>query len=65
MLDLWKEIAQADEMLLSKLLKAVLKRYEELFPDWEISTISVEKCSDINEQLDRMITMLEQMKNNS
>ena len=63
MLDLWKEIAQADEMLLSQLLKAVLQRYEELFPNWKISTISLEKCSDTNEQLDRMIAMLEQMKN--
>ena len=65
MLDLWKEIAQADEMLLSQLLRAVLQRYEELFPDWEISTISLEKCSDTNEQLDRMITILEQMKSDS
>ena len=65
MFDLLEEIGQADEMLLSQLLKAVLQRYEELFPDWEISTISLEKCSDTNEQLDRMITILEQMKSNS
>ena len=65
MFDLLEEIGQADEMLLSQLLKAVLQRYEELFPDWEISTISLEKCSDTNEQLDRMITILEQMKSDS
>jgi hypothetical protein len=60
--DLIKEIAKADEFEIEALLKAVLQRYAELFPDWEISTISIEKSSDRNEQLDRMIALLQQLK---
>ena len=55
-------IAQADEIEIEKLLKAVLRRYAVLYPDWEISTISLQKSSDRNEQLDRMIAMLQRMK---
>jgi len=58
-----KEIAQVDDIEIEKLLKAVLQRYSVLFPDWEISTISIQKSADRNEQLDRMITMLQNMKN--
>ncbi len=60
MFDLVEEIAQADEV--EKLLEAVLRRYAQLFPDWEVSTISLEKSSDRNEQLDRIIEMLQKMK---
>lgn len=48
---------------IEKLLDVVLRRYEELFPDWEISTVSVCKSYDRNEQLDRMIAVLQGMKN--
>ena len=44
--DLFEEIAQADEMIIQDLLHAVLKRYAVLFPDWEVSTISLQKSSD-------------------
>ena len=62
MLDLVEEIAQADGVEIEKLLKAVLQRYAVLFPDWELSTVSLQKSSDRNEQLDRMIAVLEKMK---
>ena len=62
MVDLVEEIAQANEIEVGKLLEAVLKRYAVLFPDWEISTVSLEKSSDRNEQLDRMIALLQKMK---
>ena len=55
-------IARADEIQIEKLLNAVLQRYAVLYPDWEISTISLQKSSDRNEQLDRMIAMLQRMK---
>ena len=56
------EIAKADEAMLQRLLKAVLQRYAVLFPDWELSVISLQKGSDQNAQLDRMIAMLQDMK---
>ena len=62
MFDLVKEIAQADEIEVEALLKAVLQRYAVLFPDWEVSTISLQKSSDRNEQLDQMIAVLQKMK---
>ena len=62
MMDLYKEIQQTDLVEIENLLDMVLRRYEELFPDWEISTVSVRKSRDRNEQLDRMIAMLQRMK---
>ena len=62
MFDLVEEIAQADGAAIDELLKAVLQRYAVLYPDWEISTISLQKSSDRNEQLDRMIAILQRMK---
>ena len=63
MLALYDEIARADSVEIENLLDAVLRRYEALFPDWEISTFSVQKSTDRNEQLDRIIAMLQKMKN--
>ena len=45
------------------LLTAVLARYGELYPDWEISTISIRRAEDRAEQIDRTIRMLQRMKN--
>jgi len=52
--------AEAEE--LNDILQAVLERYRELFPDWEIITVSLEKAVDKNTQLDRMIGLLGNMK---
>lgn len=65
MFDLVEEIAQADGVEIEQLLKAVLRRYAVLFPDWELSTISLPKSSDRNEQLDRIIAILQKMKASS
>lgn len=65
MSDLVEEIARADEKDIDKLIKAVLLRYEVLYPDWEISTITLQKSSDRNEQIARTITWLQSMKTSS
>ncbi len=62
MRDLVEEIAQADEIEIEKLLKAVLQRYAMLFPDLEVSTLFLQKSSDRNEQLDRIIALLQKIK---
>ena len=62
MFDLYDFIAKADGITAENLLNAVLQRYGELFPDWEVGTISFEKCTDRNEQLDRMIAVLQGLK---
>ena len=49
--DLYEQIAQMGSAELDSLLNAVLQRYEALFPDWEISTVSVQKSVDRNERV--------------
>ena len=59
---LTEQIAQLRDTEIGDVLSAVVLRYGELFPDWEISTISLKKSEDRNQQIDRMIQMLMQMK---
>lgn len=62
MRNLLADIAVANEREIEALLQAVLKRYAVLFPDWEMGTISLQKSIDRNDQLDQIISMLENMK---
>ena len=64
MIEVIEKIAQANATEMESLLKTVLQRYAVLFPDWELSVISVEKNADKNEQIDRIIASLEKMKTN-
>jgi hypothetical protein len=57
-----KKIQRANARDIAKLLDAVLRRYEELYPDWELTTISLQKSSDRNQQLNKLIDLLQQMK---
>ena len=60
--DIIAEILQVGHYEIAELLKVVVNRYRELFPDWDISIISCYKEVDRNEQLDNMIAILEGMK---
>ena len=55
-------IKKAEPEELNDILLAVLARYREVFPNWEVMTVSLEKAGDKNEQMDRMIGLLENMK---
>ena len=55
-------IASADGWQIEKLLDAVLCRYAELYPDWEVTTISFCKNRDKNEQIDGIIRVLQAIK---
>ena len=57
-----KKIELADDKEIEKLLKAVLKRWDILFPNLEISVICLEKNTDRKKQLDRIIQVLQKMK---
>lgn len=59
---LFEQIETVSKENINDLVDAVIKRYHALFPDWEISTISIRKIDDRNKQLDTMIGMLENMK---
>ena len=55
MVDLLEEIARTDGAEIEKVLKAVLDRYAVLYPDWDVTTFSLQKSDDRNEQIDRII----------
>ena len=62
MTHLVEEILKADAAQLESLLKAVIQRYKAVYPDWEVIAISLEKTSNLNEQIDGIITLLQNMK---
>ena len=59
--DVFDRIEKADEVEIEQILKTTLKRYGVLFPDWEMSVVSVEKNTDRNAQIDEMIKLLKEM----
>ena len=44
------------------LFKAVAQRYQEVFPDWSVTVITLEKTQDRNAQIDRIISNLQAIK---
>ncbi len=65
MVDLVQKIAQVDELEVDDVLNAVRQRYTGLFPDWELILISLQKSADKNEQLDKIIGLLQNMEASS
>ena len=57
-----QEISQARDFEIEEMMTALLKRYRELYPDWEVSVISLEKKDDRNRQIDEVIQFLEKLK---
>lgn len=56
-------LAQANEDEVQVCLDVLFARYEELFPDWEILYLSLLKAPDRSRQIDRVIALLERLKN--
>ena len=56
------KINQANSNEITEIIDAALRRYNELFPQWETTVISTEKCRDRNEQIDRTIALLQRLK---
>ena len=61
-MDIHERIYAAGEEEIGEILDSALFRYRQLYPDWEISVISIEKSVDKNRQLDETIRLLENMK---
>ena len=55
-------ISHADGLLFDEIFEAVRKRHAALFPDWALFVFSLPKNCSRNEQLDRMIALLEKLK---
>ena len=62
MMGLYDYIDNLEKNEIGDVLDAVLFRYRELYPQWDISLITVDKREDKNEQLDAVIQMLQNMK---
>ena len=60
--NIYDEIAKVSAYDINDVLDAVLSRYSELFPGWDICTYSIEKTGSRNEQIDRTINFLEKLK---
>lgn len=62
MQELLERIETIQEREIQQVLDAVLKRYEQLYPDWTVSTVSILRHADKDKQLDQMIRLLEALK---
>lgn len=62
MSDVEKYIQTAEPGEIEGILEAVLKRYAVLYPQWEISTIRLEREGSRAQQIDSVIRFLEKMK---
>ena len=62
MSNIYSEIEQLSAEEISDVLDAVIRRYSELFPGWEIATFSLHMDGNQNDQIDRMINLLENSK---
>lgn len=58
------QIECSDCSQIERLLKAVVARYGELYPDWELSVMSLEKNKDRAKQIDNIIEVLQRIKEN-
>ena len=61
-MDLLTQISLVGADDIPSVVMAAVRRYEELFPDWEIMMAALEKCSDRNQQIDRQIALLQHLK---
>lgn len=61
-MDLLEEIKRIEKEQIQDVLQAVLARWRELYPDWDINIFSLEKSEDKNTQLDRVIALAEKLK---
>ena len=55
-------IKQVSTDNISTVLQAVIKRYEELLPGWDIAVFTIEKRGDRTEQINGIIRLLESAK---
>ena len=61
-MDILDKINNLTEFEICDVVDAVLRRYHDLFPDWEIATISICKNLDRTEQINNIIQLLEKLK---
>lgn len=61
-MDVYEMISEIGKDQIADLLDCVLLRCKKLYPNWDISVITLDKTADKNEQLDKMIDLIQNMK---
>ena len=61
-MDLLDEIKKIKKEDIQDVVQAVLAQYKAFYPEWDISLLSLEKKGDRNEQIDRVIALMEKLK---
>ena len=61
-IDIYEAISAVGTDEIADILDHVLFCYTQLYPDWSVSVISIDKKGDKNQQLNDMIRLLEGMK---
>jgi len=61
-MEIIKEIDNLTEYTINDVAEAVLCKYKQLFPAWEIAIFSSHKQEDRNAQIDSIIGLLENLK---
>ena len=57
-----EKIAHADHHAAEQILNAILQRYAQLYPDWDLHVFSVCKSSDVNKQINQAYALLESFR---
>jgi len=60
--DLIDQLAQIDPLIIDQAYNAIMKRYAELFPDYEFVAVSLRKEEDRSAQIDGIIQWLQTLK---
>ena len=60
-----KKIANASPRDAEQILNAIIRRYAQLYPDWDLHVFSVQKGADENKQIDQAIALFESFRPNS
>lgn len=60
--DLLAKIGQVESSDMEAVLDAVLARYNQLFPQWDVNIVSLRKNESRNNQINGIIQTLEHMK---
>ena len=62
MLRTLQKIQNANPNEAERYLNAIVKRYSVLYPDWDLTMVSLQKSDDKNEQIDRIISFIESLR---
>ena len=63
MLRIWQwQVERAGRNEMDPMLRSVLKRYSALYPEWELSLISMDRRENTEEQIDGIIAMLNELR---